>query len=122
MPRSQTMRARIALKSPSRVAPTSTSISSPGAGFDAAKSSMRVNATRTGRFSLSAAAAASGSGSISLPPNAPPSGVGRTRTRSSGTSSSSARPLRVANAPCVALLTTIVPSKSSQAVAACGSR
>ena len=56
----------------------------PGAGFVATKSSLRVNATRTGRRSASAAPTASGSTSPSLPPNEPPSGMGTTRTASSG--------------------------------------
>ena len=121
-PWSQITRPRTAVSVPSERAPASSSITCPGAGFVAVKSSMRVIARRTGRRSASVAAATSGSTTISLPPNAPPSGAGRTRMRSSGRPSRSARLWRVGKAPCVLVLTTSSPSGSSHAVAVCGSR
>ena len=102
--------------------PSSRSISCPGAGLAAAKSSLRWKTSRTGRRSLKAAAAASGSEIISLPPNAPPSGAACTRTRSIGSPSSSAIPWRAMNAPWVEEWTTSVPSGSTQASVDCGSR
>ena len=93
-PRSPTIRPRIAVSLPSRVAPSSRSISWPGAGLAAAKSSLRPNTSRTGRRSFNAAAAASGSEIISLPPNAPPIGAACTRTRSSGSPSIVRKALR----------------------------
>ena len=96
-------------------------MTSPGAGLDAAKSSMRVNASRTGRSRRTHAAAASGSAIISFPPKAPPSGAARTRTRSCGQPSRSASCWRVLKAPGVLEWTTRPPSGSSHAVATCGS-
>ena len=121
-PRSPTIRPRIPVNTPERVTPSSRSISCPGAGLAAAKSSVRPKTIRTGRRSFSAAAAASGSEIISLPPNAPPSGSALTRTRSSDSPSISAIPWRTMNAPWVEACTTSVPSGSRNASADCGSR
>ena len=116
------IRPRIAVSAPSLVAPSSRSISCPGAGLAAANSSLRPNTIRTGRCSFSAAAAASGSEIISLPPNAPPIGAACTRILSSGSPSALASPLRTMNAPCVLLCTTSEPSGSTHASVDCGSR
>ena len=68
LPRSRTMRPRTPVRSPSAVAPASSSMTSPGAGLDAAKSSMRVRARRTGRSRRTQAAAANGSAIMQLAP------------------------------------------------------
>ncbi len=116
-PRSHQMRARIAVRFPSRSAPTSRSRISAPAGLAAAKSSLRVIARRTGRCVASAAATTSGSGIIILPPNPPPKGAQRTRTRSTGSPNSDATSSRVMNGACVEVLMTSSSSTSNQAVA-----
>ena len=120
-PRSHQIRVRIPVRFPSRSAPTSTSSTSAPAGLAAAKSSLRVIASRTGRRVASTADTTSGSGIIILPPNPPPSGAQRTRTRSTGRPNSDATSSRVMNGACVEVLTISSSSTSNQAVAVWGS-
>ena len=76
----------MAVKRPSASAPIWSSNSSDGHGLAAAKSSLRVKASRTGRPTASAALATIGSMRRSFPPKPPPNTAAWTRTLFSGRS------------------------------------
>ena len=107
---------------PVRLAPIRRSTTVACAGFVEAKSSSRVSSRRTGARRASAAAATSGSMTVCLEPKAPPTGAPVTRTFDIGSPKRAARLLRVAKSACVLAVTARVPSGSSQAIAAWGSR
>src|SRR5262249_34570178 len=100
---------------------TLTRNSDDGAGRAALRSSMRVNASRTGRPTCTAQAATSGSISPNLPPNPPPTGMAETRTCDGDLPSTVATVSRVRNMAWVDAYTTTLPSTSTVAAQTCGS-
>jgi hypothetical protein len=121
-PASNTTRACMAVSVPSRRAPILTSNTADGAGVVARKSSVRDITTDTGRRSRRVSAAASGSSSTNFAPKPPPIGVATTFTSCSGRPSTSAISERVKKSACVEVHTVSIPSGSTAASAARGSR